>query len=57
MGMWRKQASNRHQSGGNQMKENIIEWLRANIKAVDPLQPIREWMEQNPDIARLYGEN
>lgn len=39
------------------MKENIVEWLRANIKPVDPLQPIRDWMEANPEQARLYWEN
>lgn len=36
---------------------SIAEWLKANIKAVDPLQNIRDWMEANPDNARLYGEN
>lgn len=39
------------------MKDNIVEWLRANIKAVDPVQPIRDWMEANHENARLYGEN
>lgn len=38
-------------------RDNIVEWLRANVKAVDPLQPIRDWMEANPDMARIYGEN
>lgn len=39
------------------MKNNLVEWLNANIKAVDPLQPIRDWMEDNPRTARIYGKN
>ena len=37
--------------------DGIVEWLNANIKAIDPLQPIRDWMEDNPMTACSYGKN
>ena len=37
--------------------DGIVEWINANIKAVDPLQPIRDWMEDNPMTAHIYGKN